>query len=95
MPGIPLDRGTTKRSATVTVWSPTAQQVTLSAFPASGDAPSMVAWAMTAQTARTWFLRGGSWAQTVVATCPRPCAVTVTVWEGNLPLLAVPATRCP
>lgn len=94
MPGIPLDRGTTKRTATVTTWAPTAQQVTLRAFPLGGGTPSTVVWAFAAQTARTWLLRGPL-AQTLVATCQKACAVTVTVWEGHAPVLAVPATRCP
>jgi hypothetical protein len=92
--GIPLDRGTTKRTATVTVYAPTTQQVTLRALPVPGGAPSTVTWTIAAQTARTWLLRGPA-AQTLVALCEAWCAVTVTVWEANVPLLAVPAGSCP
>lgn len=94
VPGIPLDRGTTKRTATVTVWTPTAQQVTLRAWPVPGGTASTVTWTIAAQAARTWLLRG-TVAQTLVATCAAWCAVTVTVWQGNEPLLAVPASACP
>jgi hypothetical protein len=90
--GVPLDRAV-KRTATVTVYAPVAQQVTLRALPVPGGTPSTVTWTVAAQAARTWLLRG-TVAQTVVALCQAWCAVTVTVWDGNLPLLAVPAARC-
>lgn len=94
VPGLPIDRGNTKRTATVTVWVPTTQQVTLQAFPVPGGMPSTVTWTIAAQAAKTWLLRGPV-AQTLVAACEAWCAVTVTVWQANEPVLAVPAVACP
>lgn len=91
MPGIPLDRGTAKRTATVAVWSPTAQRVELTVY---GDTERVMARTVAPKVLSTWLLRAAGVPVTVRAVCAADCAVSVTVWNGNDPLLAMPAIRC-